>query len=124
MVKKTKDVISGFPTWLKYTASVISLISALAGGLYAMDDRYVSDKEAAQSLQSFDMKIQQDLTKIELQILQTELENANDTYYKHKQLIRTYPTDQELKDDLMIIKEKREKIKKEIDEKVHRNEIH
>ena len=111
-------MLANLPAWIKYAASVISLISALAGGLYAMDDRYVSDKEAAQSLQSFDIKIQQDLSKIELQILQNELENTTDTYYKHKQLIRTYPNDQELKDELILIKDKRERIQDDINEKV------
>jgi len=118
MVKKTKDFLSNLPTWIKYATTVLSLIATLAGGLYAMDDRYVSDKEAAQSLQSFDQKIQQDLSKIELQLLQSELENATDAYYKHKHLIKVYPEDQELQEELIYLKEKREKIQAEIANKV------
>jgi len=118
MVKKTKDFFALLPSWIKYATTIISLVVTLGGGLYAMDDRYVSDKEAAQSLQSFDNKIQHDLTKIQLQILQSELESVTDSYYKHKHLMKVYPDDQELEDELILIKERREKIKEEISEKV------
>jgi len=118
MVKKTQDFISKLPSWIKYATTIISLVATLAGGLYAMDDRYISDKEAAQSLQNFDNKIQQDLNKIQLQILQAELENATEAYYKHKHLMKVYPDDKELEDELLLIKERRDKIKAKISEKV------
>jgi len=118
MVERTKSFFEKLPIWVKYTTTIVSLVAALAGGLYAMDDRYVSDKEAAQSLQNFDMKIQQDLNKIELQILQNELENITQTYFKHKQLIKAYPDDIELREELEILKQNRENIKAKIAKKV------
>ncbi len=118
MVQKTKELIDGFPTWIKYATSIVSMVVALAGGIYAMEDRYVSDADAAKSLKNFDIKIQQDFEKIELQILQNELENTTQTYFKHKQLIRAYPDDVELKEELIELKDRRDSIKSEISEKV------
>jgi len=121
MVKKTKDFFAMLPSWIKYATTIISLIVTLGGGLYAMDDRYVSDKEAAQSLQNFDMKMKQELNKIELQMMSNQLENITTEYYKHKQMIRAYPSDQELKEEFEVLKERRTEIKKEIKAKMQLN---
>jgi len=118
MVQKAKKMITEFPAWIKYTTSILTLVVTLAGGIYAMEDRYVSDDDAAKSMMNFDLKIQQDFDKIQLQILQNELENTTQTYFKHKQLIRAYPDDIELKDELVELKERREEIKIKIQEKV------
>jgi len=117
-IQKTKSLLDNLPSWLKYATSVVSLIAALAGGIYAMEDRYVTDKEAAQSLQAFDTKVQQDLGKIELQILQGRLDSITSEYYKHKQLLRAYPEDNELKDEFEVLKDQRKSIKEKINEKM------
>jgi len=117
-IQTTKKFWTTIPGWMKYATTVVSLVAALAGGIYAMDDRYVSNEEAAQSLQMFNMKMQQDLNKIELQIDQNQLESITTEYYKHKQLIRVYPDDQELQEELENIKERRNAIKKSIKEKM------
>jgi len=117
-IQTTKKFLTTVPGWIKYFTSIISLIAILAGGIYAMDDRYVSNKEAAQSLQMFNMKMQQDLNKIELQIDQNQLESITAEYYKHKQLIRVYPDDQELREELENIKTRRNAIKKSIQQKM------
>jgi len=106
------------PSWIKYATTIISLVVALCGGIYAMEDRYVSDKEAAESLQNFNIKINRDLSKIELQILNNQLESITTEYYKHKQLVKTYPEDEELSEELELIKENRQKIKLKIENKI------
>lgn len=116
--QKTKTFLDNLPSWIKYLTSVVSLIAALSGGIYAMEDRYVTDKEAAQSLQLFDSKMQQDLGKIELQILQGRLDSITSQYYKHKQLLRAYPEDDELKEEFEVLKDQRKEINEKINEKM------
>ena len=114
----TKTQILGFA---KLFAVVLSLLIAFGGILYAVEDRYVTQKEAATSLQSFDQAVKKDLVNLELQILSNGLESATNQYYKNKQLVREYPDDIDLKDDLDRIKSRMDSIQDKIDIKL---EIH
>lgn len=117
MVKKTKEWFEKIPSYLKYLASVLSIVVTLAGAIYAMEDRYIDQKEVSHSLEMFNVKMKNDIDKIELQMLNNQLESTTSEYYKHKQLIRAYPEDEELKEEFEILKEKRETIKSRINEK-------
>ena len=103
---------------VKLVTGVLSLLIMFAGVLYAVEDRYVTQEEAATSLQTFDNAVKKDLINLELQILNTSLENATDQYYKHKQLIREHPADNELKEETTRLKARMKSIQDKIDSKL------
>ena len=120
MVQKTKKMFNSIPAYLKYVTTIISLIAALAGGIYAMEDRYVNQAEISKSLDMFNLKVQNDLDHIELQILQSRYDSLTSEYYRTKQLIKAYPEDGELKNEINNITIERTNIKEKIDKIIQR----
>lgn len=121
MVEKTKKIFDSIPSYLKYVTTVVSLIAALAGGIYAMEDRYVNQAEISKSLEMFNIKVQNDLDHIELQILQSRYDNLTTEYYRSKQLSKAYPGDEELKEEIKNLNLERAKIKEKIDSIIRRD---
>jgi len=91
---------------------------AFGGVIYGMEERYVDQKEAATSLQLFDQAVKKDLDHLELQILNTSLESLTDQYHKQRQLLKTDPTDIELREEFDRIKSRKETIQQRIDNKL------
>lgn len=120
MVQKTKEIFDSIPSYLKYATTIVSLIAALAGGIYAMEDRYVNQAEISKSLDMFNLKVQNDLDHIELQILQSRYDSLTSEYYRTKQLIKAYPEDGELKNEINNITIERTNIKEKIDKIIQR----
>ena len=108
------QTIKKLPTYIKYGASVLTVLFSLAGGLWALEDRYVSEQEAASSLTLFNQKITQDFQQVELRILTIQYDNLTESYYKYKRLIRENPNDTELLQEFEEIKNKRSELKIEI----------
>ena len=108
--------MKNIPRIAKSLIVAFTIVGFICGGIYAMDDRYVSDAEAAQSLEGFDAKIQQSILKINIQILELRKEGLNKEYYQHKRLIRTYPDDKELVQELIEIKHQRYVVDEELRE--------
>lgn len=115
------SIITQLSTSVKLIGAVISLLIAFTGILYAVEDRYVTQKEAASSLQTFDTAVKKDLVNLELQILNNSLGNTTDQYYKYKQLLREHPADIELKEEVIRLKDRMDSIQDKIDSKL---EIH
>ncbi len=103
-------------TTIKLIAVIFSVIISLGGALYAVEDRYVTQKQAATSLQSFDQAVKKDLVSLELQILNNSLESATDQYHKQRQLVREYPGDIELQHELDRIRSRMITIQEKIDD--------
>ena len=103
---------------MKLAGVVLSILITFAGALYAVEDRYVTQEEAATSLQNFNNAIKKDLVNIELQILYNSLDNVNDQYYKLRRLIQESPSDPYLNDEFRRIKERRKNIQEKINEKI------
>jgi len=120
MVQKTKKMLDGIPTYLKYITTIVSLVAALAGGIYAMEDRYVNQQDISKSLDMFNLKVQNDLDHIELQVLQSRYDNLTSEYYRMKQLNKAYPEDAELKDEMNYTYSERVKIKEKINNIIER----
>ncbi len=103
------------PRWVKSLAIIVALLGSIAGSIYAIDDRYVTDKEAATSLESFNSKMDQEVIKIRMQILELSKNGIITEYYKHKELIRAYPNDKELKQELIEIRQRRDIVDQKIE---------
>ena len=104
------------PNSIKYATGAVALIAALSGGLWALDDRYATEQGVAKSLSMFDQKIEQDFKKVDIRILNIRYEQATESYYNLRKLVRENPRDVELQEDLSIVTEQRAELKKEIDE--------
>ena len=94
--------------------SVIMVVS-LIGGILAFDDRYVTAKELAKLEQQTVQTLQQFGTNQEKKFLEQRYQTLTDQMMKQKQLIRTYPKDQELKDDLDQINKERDEVKQKLE---------
>lgn len=99
---------------LKVVVPVLGVILTIGSAIFAMEDRYVSQKEAATSLQAFDSAIKKDLDRLELQILNTQKDNLTDSYHKQYQLVKQHPNDSFYKIELNRIKDRLEKIQNKI----------
>jgi predicted acylesterase/phospholipase RssA len=111
---KAKEAILKIPYWVKMGITTITVIGALVGVVIAVEDRYVDQAEIATSLSQFDNKIQQDLVRVDLRILNMQYDNYTEHYYDIKGRLRVNPTDQELIEELEQYKELRQKTKEEI----------
>lgn len=111
-----KDTIKKLPYWVKMGISTITIIGTLVGVVIAVEDRYVDQQEIAQSLSQFDNKIQQDLVRVDLRILNMQYDQYTEHYYDIKTRLRANPTDVELQEELDQYKELRQKTKEEINQ--------
>ncbi len=100
---------------IKFVISLISIIIIISGSIFAMEDRFVSEKEAASTLQNFNSKISQDFKLINLQILQLRYDNLLKSYYEQKRLIKQEPNDSDLKEEFSVIKKEKNDTKSKID---------
>ncbi len=100
---------------IKLIISLITVIFALTGAIFAMEDRYVSEKEASQSLQSFNEKVVQEFKIMKLSLLYMKYDNATKEYYSLRRLVRENPNDVELKNDLEAVSKYRAQLKEKID---------
>lgn len=87
---------------------------SLIGGIFAFDDRYVTAKELARLEQQTVQTLQQFQVNQERKFLEQRYQTLTDQAMKQKQLIKTYPNNQELKDDLIEINKERDKVKEDL----------
>lgn len=102
------------PNYIKAVAAVIGFSLSLVGAVVAMEDRYVSDKEAASSLQMLNQKLEYDIKDLRDTITRKELSYIQDQYYKLKGLLVKHPDDLELKIEFEEIKNKKLQLEKEL----------
>ncbi len=103
---------------VKIVLPVVLALITVGGVVLGVEERYVTQKEAATSLQAFDQAVKKDLVHLELQILNTTLESLTDQYHKQRQILKTDPTDLELREEFERIKARREIIQQRIDNKL------
>jgi hypothetical protein len=103
--------------WWKIVAGVGTII-ALITGLLAIDGRYARCIDLERAVKDHDriekktVEILDDFRKELNRNFQIQrLEALNDTFYKQKALVKLYPSDVDLKDDLTKIEQERSKIK-------------
>jgi hypothetical protein len=113
-LQKTKELYTAIPMYVKAGISAILIIGSLIGAVIKVEDRYVDQEEITQSLSQFDNKIQQDLVRIDLRILNMQYDQYTEHYYAVKQELRAAPDDVELLVELEEYKTLREKTKEEI----------
>lgn len=109
------------PDWSTTYKVVIPIILGLmtiGGGIFAMEDRYVTQQEAGQSLQSFNEAVQKDLVNLEVQILNTQKESLTDQYHKQRSLVRQNPGDDFYREELERIEKRLEKIDEKIEQRL------
>jgi hypothetical protein len=92
---------------VKLITAILALVITIGGVVIAAEDRYVTDKEAATSLQMFDQKIQYNINDIKTSILRKELSYVEERYYKLRSLVLQHPEDIELSLEFNELKDKR-----------------
>jgi len=98
----------------KTVITTIIMVVSLIGGILALDDRYVTAKELARVEQQTVQNLQQFQVNQERRFLEQRYQTLTDQAMKQKQLIKTYPRDRELKDDLIEINKERDKVKEDL----------
>ena len=115
MLQKTKKIFGDMPSWIKLASAILITIFSLGSGVIAMEDRYVSEKEAASSLSLFNQKISQDFKMVDLKILNLQYTGLTDQYYRLKSLLGQHPNNIEMQEDFKRVKNERIDVKKKID---------
>lgn len=102
---------------LKFIISLLTVMLLLVGAVVQMEKHYVSETEAAQSLQAFDQKVNADIRLVKLQILQLRYDNLVKQWYNIKSILRVEPDNTYLREELnninvekLLTKEKINKI--------------
>lgn len=103
---------------IKIVSVIVSIMIACGGAIYAMDDRYVDEEQAATSLQNFNAAVQKDLVNIELQILTNQKESLVNQYNQQYQLHKQNPDDEFFKEELIRIRDRIKTIDMKIDSKL------
>ena len=97
-------------------------ILALIGGLYQVDDRYAKaddlfvvketiEEKTIQTFEAFQTKQQSINDSVLLQILNIQYDNLIDRYYKLKNELKEFPTDEDLKQEFEEVIKRKEEIK-------------
>jgi hypothetical protein len=104
--------------WLKNNGKnvIATIVLALSfiGGVFAFDDRYVTAKEFVLAEQRTVQTLKTFQDRQERTYLEQRYQTLTDQMMKQKQMIRTYPKDQELKDDYDVIVKEREDVKQKL----------
>lgn len=121
-MEKIKQILKDYWKAATTVVAVIGIFTAVV----TFDARYAKSTE----VQQLDQKKTIEIKKVEKDTVETlksfkkciestdklrRLESMDDQLMKLKILIKTYPKDQELKDDYNSLKEKRDKIKDELE---------
>ena len=99
---------------MKTIITTIVVCLSLIGGILAFDDRYVTAKELAKLEQQTVQTLQQFQVNQERRFLEQRYQTLTDQAMRQKQLIKTYPNSQELKDDLIEINKERDKVREDL----------
>ena len=102
--------------YIKGIIAAISIVLTIVGAIWAMEDRYASDKDVANSLQILDQRIQYQITDVKRTIIQKELSYITEQYYKLKKLAIDHPDDLELQLEFDELKVKREHLKDQLND--------
>lgn len=89
---------------IKLVISIITVLLMIVGAVVAMEEHYVSESEAASSLQSFDQKIATDFQLVKLQILQLRYDNLLKTYFQLKTILKQNPDDDYVREEMNSVK--------------------
>ncbi len=115
--------IKTLPNYIKALSVSVSFVLTITGAIWAMEDRYVSDDEAAKSLELFQQKLQYENSLLESKIMdlkntmiRKELTYVTEQYYKIKKLVLDNPNDMELKLEFEELKTKKSKLERELGE--------
>lgn len=110
-----------WPMYIKSITAVVVFALSIGGVIFAAEDRYVTDKEAASSLKMFQQQLQYENNVIKLELedlrktmIRKELDYVKEQYYKLKQLIINNPDDMELQLEFEDIKAKKIKLETEL----------
>lgn len=94
---------------------IVTLVFSLIGGVWMFDDRYCSAGE----LEAAETRIVQSMEQLEKKSELRHYEFLHDQltyqYFQYKRLVRENPNDQELKEELEIIKKRKEEAKENRD---------
>ena len=104
--------IMELPSSVKLIIGALTFLIAIATGVIAVDDRYVSSEEAASSLEMFDQKVQYELKDLKKEVLRSDLDYVTARYFRLKALAANNPQDSELRAELEEINIKRNSLKK------------
>ena len=104
----------GLPSYIKMGIVGFITVMSFVGGVWAIDDRYVTQQEVVASLQTYDTKVQSQIQQIEKDNKMKDYSNLTDQYYQQKRMMNMYPDDQELRQDFERIKQRREELRKEL----------
>lgn len=99
--------LADIPNWIKTGTAIIGFVAAVVGAVIAAEDRYVTQQEAAQTLEQFRGQQTQQFNVIRYDFME-------ERYYKMKQYVREHPTDAEAQAELKALEMKREDLRKEL----------
>jgi len=105
---------NNLPGTIKSAIAIGVSLLTFVGGVWAFDDRYVDQGEAITTLKQYNMQIQQQIAGQEQEFKARELERLTEQYYLLKRMSRMYPDDQELLEELEIVKERRERMRESL----------
>lgn len=108
-------------TFLKETSNIfkiaiaaITTIAALGGSIVAVDNYFMSEAEAAQSLgqiqKSFELQIQQQQKQMKMM----QYDFLTEQYYKQKRYVQEHPQDLEAQEELNYIIQKRNNLRRDL----------
>ena len=106
--------IRNLPSTVKAAIAITGTILTLVTGVWAVDDRYVDQKEAVQTLEQYNMQVQQQISDQQKQFQMWELERLTEQYYQLKRLQRMYPDDTEIGQELNATQNRRDNLKEQL----------
>jgi len=113
--------INNLSNYVKAIVAVVSFCFTVVGVVWALDNRYVSNEEAAKSLELFQQKLQYENSILESKIedlhktmTRKELSYVQEQYYKLKNLLVQHPDDAELKIEFEELKAKKSRLESEL----------
>ena len=102
-IKAIKDL----PMWIKTVSAIVGLLVTFAGGLYAVEEHFVNEKENVETLQQMQMSLQTEMRFYRYDFIDSQ-------YDKAKRALQENPEDPILKEEYEDLKSQREKLREEL----------
>lgn len=113
-----REKFNKLPTKLKVglgiAATIVTLVSGVVTAAIAVDERMVDQNELIQTIEQYDLKVQQQIKNIEKDSKMRDYNRITERYYSLKRQQRMYPDDEEIAAELEEVKAQREKLKIEL----------
>ncbi len=104
------ESFNSLSTKVKAFVATGATLATLVGAVWAVDDRYVDQTEAIQTLEQYDLRVQTQIGQLERDAKVKDYTYLTDSYYQKKALLEKTPNDLELLDEYYNIKDRRQRL--------------